>query len=187
LIENIAKAISEVGKNASKLLPDFAKDVKPEKVKSFEEANKSYSEIKTAKEIEEKSEFSNEVNENIRSVDELKIYQEEGLKETEVNGKKCLIQEKINAEKIDDFGRTNLERMKQGLSPLNEEGKTIELHHVGQDSDAPLAELDGETHRGSENYSTLHEMQESKINRNKFNVEKSNHWKARAQEMEANL
>jgi hypothetical protein len=187
LIENIVKAISEVGESASKLLPDFAKDLKPEKVKSFKEANKSYSEVKTTKEIEEISEFSSEVNENIRSVDELNIYQGEGLKETEVNGKKCLIQENINPKQIDEYGRTNLERMKQGLSPLNEEGKTIELHHIGQGSDAPLAELDGDTHRGSENYSTLHEIQESDINRNEFKSERANYWKARAQKMEANL
>lgn len=47
MIENIEKAISEVGESDPDLLPDFAKDVKPEKVKSFEEANKSYSEVRT--------------------------------------------------------------------------------------------------------------------------------------------
>lgn len=47
MIENIEKAISEVGESDSDLLPDFAKDVKPEKVKSFEEANRSYSEVRS--------------------------------------------------------------------------------------------------------------------------------------------
>ena len=52
-----------------------------------------------------------------------------------------MVKNDIDLTKEDDFGRTNLERMKQGLAPLDKDGNPIELHHVGQKMDSPLAEL----------------------------------------------
>ena len=62
-----------------------------------------------------------------------------------------------------------------------EDGEIIELHHIGQKNDGPLAELTPEEHRGKENYSILHDTaKESEINRDQFNKERSEHWKQRA-------
>ena len=49
------------------------------------------------------------------------------------------------------------ERMKNGLSPLTKKGDTVELHHIGQKQDSPLAELATQEHRGKGNYAILHD------------------------------
>jgi hypothetical protein len=92
------------------------------------------------------------------------------------NGKWCLIRTDIDWEQKDELGRTNKERAEQGLAPLNKNGKSIELHHIGQDPDSPLAELTQEEHRGTGNDSVLHDKnQDTKIDRNEFQKEKQDH------------
>jgi hypothetical protein len=114
------------------------------------------------------------------SREEINIYEKAKLKEATVNGREALIRTDINYEVKDPFGRTNLERMKQGYSPLMD-GQQIELHHIGQEMDAPLAELKLIEHRGEGNYSVLHDATKvSEIDRPRFNLEKVEHWKARA-------
>lgn len=113
------------------------------------------------------------------------IYNEAGLEKTVVNEREVLVRTDIDYGAKDQFGRTNLERMEQGLAPLVD-GQPVELHHVGQEMDSPLAELTRTEHRGEGNYSVLHEAgKESTINRNVFNVEKEAHWQARAEQIKA--
>lgn len=113
------------------------------------------------------------------------IYEEAGLEKTVINNREVLVRTDIDYNAKDQFGRTNLERMEQGLAPLVD-GQPVELHHVGQEMDSPLAELTRTEHRGEGNYSVLHEAgKESTINRNVFNAEKEAHWKARAEEIKA--
>lgn len=119
------------------------------------------------------------------SENEIKIYNDAGLVESEVNGREALTRTDIDYEAKDQFGRTNLERMEQGLSPLVD-GQPVELHHIGQEMDSPLAELTPTEHRGEGNYSTLHDVtKESEINRTIFNAEKEAYWKARAEQIKA--
>lgn len=81
------------------------------------------------------------------------------------------------------MGRTNRERAEQGLSPINKDGKVIELHHIGQHADSPLAELTTEEHRGKGNDTILHnKTKESEIDRQAFAKERNEHWEARANE-----
>ena len=116
---------------------------------------------------------------------ELEIYENAELLKADVNGRETLIRTDIDYEAKDQFGRTNLERMDQGLSPLVD-GQPVELHHIGQEMDSPLAELTPTEHRGVGNYSTLHDVtKESGINRTLFNAEKEAHWKVRAEEIKA--
>ncbi len=113
------------------------------------------------------------------------IYKEAGLEKTVVNGREILVRTDIDYGAKDQFGRTNLERMEQGLAPLID-GQPVELHHIGQEMDSPLAELTRTEHRGEGNYSVLHEAgKDSTINRNVFNAEKEAHWKARAEQIKA--
>lgn len=113
------------------------------------------------------------------------IYEEAGLEKTVINDREVLIRTDIDYTAKDQFGRTNLERMEQGLAPLVD-GQPVELHHVGQEMDSPLAELTRTEHRGEGNFSVLHEAgKESTINRNVFNAEKEAHWQARAEEIKA--
>ena len=127
--------------------------------------------------------WSDEIINAIGSMEEYEIYRKAGLDEVEINGKKCLIRNDIDWEKKDAMGRTNRERAEQGLSPINKEGKVIELHHIGQHSDSPLAELTTEEHRGKGNDTVLHDKtKESEIDREAFANERKEHWEARASE-----
>jgi hypothetical protein len=124
-----------------------------------------------------------EIIDKIASWKEYEIYKKAGLVAVEINGKWCLIRTDIDWEQKDEFGRTNKERAEQGLAPLDKNGKSIELHHIGQTPDSPLAELTQEEHRGTGNDSILHDKnQDTKIDRSVFQVEKQDHWKERAKQ-----
>lgn len=131
-------------------------------------------------EIKEKTGWSDEIINNISSVEEADIYIKPELKEVEINGKPCLIKSDIDNKSIDEMGRTNEQRMKNGLAPLDKDAKPIELHHIGQKRNSPLAELTQTEHRGPGNDGTLHNKKiDSEINRGEFNTERKNHWKER--------
>lgn len=131
--------------------------------------------------IKEETGWSDEIIDAISSMEEYEVYKKAGLVEAEINGRPCLINPNIDMEQKDAFGRTNKERMEQGLAPLDENGKPIELHHIGQHADSPLAELTQEQHR-IDNYSILHDAKkESEIDRAAFDEERQDHWKARAE------
>lgn len=133
--------------------------------------------------IKEETRWSDEIIDAIGSMEEYEIYKNAGLQETEIGGKKCLIRNDIDWEQKDEMGRTNRERSEQGLSPINKDGKVIELHHIGQHADSPLAELTPEEHRGKGNDKILHDKtKESEINRPAFARERIDHWEARANE-----
>lgn len=137
---------------------------------------------KTRAEINEQSNYSSEVNDNIRSVEELKVYQDAGLHEEKVDGKTSLVRDDIDWNSVvDEKGRTNAERAKEGKSPINRNGEKVELHHVGQHNDSPLAELTFKEHRSKANDSILHDKSKpSEIDRETFeNKERVNHWKHR--------
>lgn len=98
---------------------------------------------------------------------------------------KSVSRDDIDWNQKDAMGRTNKERAEQGLSPINKDGKIIELHHIGQHADSPLAELTQEEHRGKGNDSILHDKtKESEIDRQAFGNERSSHWESRANESE---
>lgn len=135
--------------------------------------------------IKEETGWSDEIIDAIGSWKEYEIYKNAGLVEAEIGGKKCLIRNDIDWDQKDAMGRTNKERAEQGLSPINKDGKVIELHHIGQHADSPLAELTQEEHRGKGNDTILHDKtKESEIDRQAFAGERSEHWAARAQESE---
>lgn len=127
--------------------------------------------------IEEETGWSDEIIESIGSMQEYEIYKNAGLVEAEIDGKKCLIRSDIDWNMKDAMGRTNQERAEQGLAPLDKTGKPLELHHIGQHPDSPLAELTQQEHRGVGNDAVLHEKtKESEIDRIAFAGEKRSHW-----------
>lgn len=139
---------------------------------------------KTTKlELKKDTNWPNSIIENIRSSDEADIYKKANLECKNINGKDCLVRQDIDISQKDEFGRTNLERMQMGLAPLDKNGCAIELHHIGQKSKSPLAELTKEEHRSGNNDLTLHDKtKETQIDRSEFRLEKENHWKSRAEE-----
>ena len=127
------------------------------------------------------SNFSPKILDKINSKEELEIYEGANLREENVNGKICLVKGDVDWNQKDSMGRTNLERAKQGLAPIKDD-KPLELHHIGQHSDSPLAELTNKEHHSDGNDTILHDKtKDSEIDRNSFAKEKSNHWKARAE------
>lgn len=132
--------------------------------------------------IKEETGWSDEIIDVISSMEEYEIYKKADLEEKEINGKKCLVRKDIDLEQKDSMGRTNSERMEKGLPPLDKNGRPIELHHIGQKSDSPLAELTISEHRGKGNDTVLHDKKkESEIDRDKFAEERSEHWKNRSE------
>lgn len=129
--------------------------------------------------------FPEKVLDAMGSEAEARIYENANLEPTEVNGKDALIRTDIDYDQKDEFGMTNLDRMKLGRPPLDVNGNKIELHHIGQKQDSPLAELTSTEHRGNGNDNVLHNKQkESEINREDFDKERKNYWKARAEQIE---
>lgn len=129
--------------------------------------------------------WSDEIIDVIGSWNEAEIYMKSGVKEAEINGKRCLIRDDIVLDKEDEDGITNRERMERGRPPITKDGEEIELHHIGQKPDNPLAELTTEEHRGVGNDTILHDKtKESEIVRNEFAKERREHWKNRVESME---
>lgn len=193
LIESVAK-VSEKAKE--KLTPKFFKDSQPKEnltpiffrkeVKKENLTPKFFmKEIRkdSMKDIKEKSPFSDYINNFIRNIEELNIYIKANLEVGYINNKECLKRTDIDYNKIvNRKGETNLDLMKRGQAPLDENGRKINLHHIGQKSNAPLAELKENEH-GGENDKFLHDKTIStEIDRNEFQKEKREYWKARALE-----
>jgi RHS repeat-associated protein len=90
----------------------------------------------------------------------------------------------------DKYGRTNLKRMTQGLAPMGPDDRPINVHHMLQTQDGPLAEVTQSMHlaqgayQGSGSYNTLHWKAgtdiPSGIDRDAFDDWKKEYWKERA-------
>lgn len=132
--------------------------------------------------IKEQTGWSDEICDSIRSMEEAEIYMKAGLKEVEIGGKKCLIRTDIDWNQVDEKGRTNQERVERGLAPLDQKGDAIQLHHIGQRADSPLAELTFEEHRCDGNDTVLHDKTKETETHgagNTWDNERQNYWKER--------
>lgn len=133
--------------------------------------------------IKEETGWSDEIIDYIGSWEEYEIYKKAGLREVEIGGKKCLIRDDIDWNQVDEKGRTNAERVKKGLAPLDKNGEAIQLHHIGQHADSPLAELTFEEHRCNGNDTILHDKSketETHGEGNTWDSERQNYWKDRS-------
>lgn len=143
--------------------------------------------------IKEETGWSDEIIDAFRSMEEYEIYKKAGLVEAEIGGKKCLIRQDIDWDtpfetgKYDENGdpifETNQERVNRGRAPLDENGNPIELHHIGQHADSPLAELTFEEHRCDGNDTILHDKtieSETHGEGNNWAQEREDYWRNRA-------
>ena len=140
--------------------------------------------------IKEETGWSDEIVDSIRNEGEYGVYKNADLKEGTVNGKQCL-QREIDPSFKDDFGRTNMERMQNGLSPYDaKSGEKLELHHMGQKADSPFAELRENIDHGDGNHHVLHEFKtESRRHEpgseQAYASQRTEYWKTRAQQLAA--
>ena len=135
--------------------------------------------------LEKESPYSREVNEYISSKEELELYKEASLVERNIDGRICLIREDLDLNYIDkESGLTNEKLIAKGRSPYDAKtGERIELHHIGQDFNAPFAELKSVSEHDL--YSkTLHKSEMDSWRRDpekvsEYSAQRKAHWKSR--------
>ena len=135
--------------------------------------------------IKEETGWSDEIVDAMRNMDEYRIYRDAGLVEGEVNGKKCLMRTDIDWDQKDQFGYINRDRVSEGYAPLDKSGKPIQLHHIGQHADSPLAELTFKEHRTGGNDTILHnKSKKTEVHGegNNWDNERKDYWRNRQPE-----
>ncbi|MGD9789583.1 MAG: HNH/ENDO VII family nuclease [Phycisphaerales bacterium] len=75
--------------------------------------------------------------------------------------------------------RTNLQRMKDGNSPVDKNGNKIQIHHLDQSNDGPLVEM-----RQSDHKEVSHPKRPSEIDRPAFDPDREGYWMDRARDFE---
>jgi len=117
------------------------------------------------------------------TMDEYNAFRAANLKPVMVNGRTALARNDIDLDAVvDDYGRTNLQRMKEGLAPKDAQGNYYELHHIGQEADASLAILTRSEHDNV----VLHGFKEiSEIDRVAFDSQRKKFWKTMAKLLES--
>ncbi len=98
----------------------------------------------------------------------------------------------IDIEKVDDLGRTNLERMRQGVAPLGPDNRSINLHHLVQCDHHAILEITYTAH-STAGGTQLHykrgnpEFGESEVDRQAFAMFRGDYWKRRAEQFKRKL
>lgn len=131
--------------------------------------------------IQKESGYPLDVIKNFRSMDQYNACKQAGLRTSVVNGKVALIRD-IDLNFTDEFGRTNLQRMQQGLAALDPAtGKSYQLHHIGQEMDSTLSILTQSEHMQGGNNTLWHVFESSSnIDRVAFDIQRQEFWKSLA-------
>lgn len=110
--------------------------------------------------IQMESGFPVDVIKQFSNMEQYNICKSAGLTSKMVNGKSALVRN-IDLNFVDDMGRTNLQRMQQGLAALDPTGVPYELHHIGQHADSTLAILTKAEHMQGGNNKIWHVLGEA--------------------------
>lgn len=182
---------TEKGESVSELAgkkESEAKEGHSEKLEANENVDKKNGLTEAEKEIiKEEVGWSDGIINYIRNMKEYGIYKEANLHEVEIGGRKCLIKDDIDWNLVDEKGVSNKERIERGLAPVYKIGSgidKIQLHHIGQKADSPLAELTNEEHRGNGNDTILHDQSiktEIHGDGNDWDRERREYWKSRSE------
>ncbi len=127
--------------------------------------------------IQQETGYPLDVVKQFHTMDEYKAFRDANLKSTFVNNRSALIKTDIDLTRVDAKGRTNLERMQQGLAPQDANGVSYELHHVGQKKDGTLAILSQTEHDNPAIHGFL-EKTEAHAAGNNWDAERQAFWKA---------
>lgn len=135
--------------------------------------------------IQKQSGYPLDVIKQFSSMEQYQICQAAGLSPHMVNGNIALIRN-IDLNIVDDMGRTNLQRMQQGLAALDPTGQAYELHHIGQHANSTLAILTKAEHmQGGNNkiWHVLGEATEVHGAGNTWDLQRQQFWKQLAKMM----
>ncbi|MFO0587887.1 MAG: type VI secretion system tip protein TssI/VgrG [Polyangiaceae bacterium] len=87
----------------------------------------------------------------------------------------------IDPGKLDKRGRTNVQRMKQGLAPLGPDGRSVNLHHLIQSEKGSIAEVSDTMHKQYDRVLHINpKSTPSGIDRKQFSAWKRGYWQERA-------
>lgn len=142
--------------------------------------------------IQRESKYPLDVIKQFKSMDQYEICKNAGLYPVTVNGKTSLVRA-IDLDYVDDFGRTNLQRMKEGLAAIDpDSGLPYELHHIGQKTDSTLAILTKAEHMQGGNNSIWHEFGSasevhSAANEALWNRQRQTYWRQLATLLEGGI
>ena len=117
-------------------------------------------------------------------MNEVNAFKAANLKAVMVNGKLALGRKDIDLDLIDEDGLTNYQRMLSGKAPLDVDGNTFELHHVGQKADGTLAIFTRAEHDNPDLHGFI---AKSEIDRDAFATQRKNFWKAMANILKAEV
>lgn len=132
--------------------------------------------------IQKESKYPVEVIKQFHTMEEYEVFKDANLKPYIINGKTALVRTDIDMNLVDELGRTNLQRMKIGLSPLDAKGASYELYHIGQSADATLAILA----QGEHDNAVMRGFKDiSEIDRKVFATQRKNFWKTMATVLES--
>ena len=147
--------------------------------------------------IKEKTGWSDDIIDSIRTEEESSVYINAGLTEVNGNLERSDIdwEAKIPQDRIDRMrtlygdeiadkwaGKTNMDLIREGKAPYGSDGELVNLHHVGQKSDSPLAELTNTEHKSNDGI--LHDKTKtSEIERTVFRAEREAYWQNRYTEL----
>lgn len=140
----------------------------------LKQATKNGLTMNEAATIQKESKYPLDVIGEIHNMEEYQALKVANAKPIMINGKTALLRGDIDPNLVDNNGLTNLQRMQKGMSPLDADKKTIELHHIGQQNDATLITLTDAEHKNT----ALHGFEKiSKIDREGFTPERQKFWK----------
>lgn len=108
--------------------------------------------------IQRESGYPLDVIKQFKTMEQYEICKKAGLTPVTVNGKTSLVRA-IDLDYVDELGRTNLQRMQQGLAAIDpNSGVSYELHHIGQKTESTLAILTKAEHMQGGNNAIWHEF-----------------------------
>lgn len=133
--------------------------------------------------IQRETGYPLDVIKQFHNMDEYQAFRNANLTPKAVCGKTALIRKDIDLKQVDAKGRTNLERMRQGLAPQDSDGVSYELHHVGQKKDGTLAILSQTEHDNPAIHGFLTQTEAHATGTN-WDAERQAFWKAFAKIIE---
>ncbi|EJF97351.1 hypothetical protein MEI_01388, partial [Bartonella vinsonii subsp. arupensis Pm136co] len=163
LTSQVEKEVAKVGSEVSQALGKMSDEVVA--TQYFGQERKFWSKpIEVGLEITNNGEKITQIN---------KVYQSEKLFDPN-----RISEWMVNKKKVTG---TNIERMKTGRAPIGFDGKSVELHHMLQTPDGPIAEVSRTFHK--KHTSIIHinpNTMESAIDRDMFGQWREKYWKERA-------
>ncbi len=127
--------------------------------------------------IQKESGYPLDVIKEFHNMEEYQVFRDAHLQPRMVGNRSALVKTDIDLTKIDAKGRTNLERMRQGLAPQDSNGISYELHHIGQKKDGTLAILTRAEHDNPAIHGFLQRTEAHAAGTN-WDAERQAFWKA---------